>query len=360
MSEVPERVVTLAEGAALARAAKVDREHAQERGGNGHFHETACLNCDTPLTGNYCANCGQAAHLHRTFGAFLHDLLHGVLHFEGKTWRTLPMLALRPGRLTREYIEGKRARYVSPMAVFLFSIFVMFAVFQIAGAAAPSARVEGGQDVDAAVVELRDRTVARRDEARAAIAATEPGSIERTLAETALATAEEDIAKLDDAVTVTEIGGAPVAVYKSGNTWLDEHVVSKWQHDPKLMLYKLQSNGYKFSWLLIPLSLPFVWLLFFWKRGIGLYDHSVFVTYSIAFMSMGFVTLSLLGMTGVPEGVLTLGGLAAGIAHIFAHLKGAYSLGRWQALWRTVVLLAMIGTILLLFLIAIGLIGAMG
>jgi len=37
----------------------------------------------------------------------MHDLLHGALHFEGKMWRTLPMLVLRPGKLTRRYIEGR-------------------------------------------------------------------------------------------------------------------------------------------------------------------------------------------------------------------------------------------------------------
>ena len=37
--------------------------------------------------------CGQAAHIHKTLGAFFNDLLHGVFHFEGKIWRTLPLLA---------------------------------------------------------------------------------------------------------------------------------------------------------------------------------------------------------------------------------------------------------------------------
>src|SRR6185503_13895415 len=42
------------------------------------------------------------------------------------TWRTLPLLMFRPGRLTREWVMGKRARYVSPLALFLFTVFVMF------------------------------------------------------------------------------------------------------------------------------------------------------------------------------------------------------------------------------------------
>ena len=51
-----------------------------------------------------------------------------MFHFEGKIWRTLPMLAFQPGELTRRYIAGERARFVSPLALFLFSVFLMFAV----------------------------------------------------------------------------------------------------------------------------------------------------------------------------------------------------------------------------------------
>ncbi len=65
-----------------------------------------------------------------------------------------------------------------------------------------------------------------------------------------------------------------------------DHGIEKWQKNPSLMLYKLQSASYKFSWLLIPLSLPFLWVLFFWKRQYKLYDHTIFITYSIAFMSL--------------------------------------------------------------------------
>src|SRR5205085_2215779 len=54
------------------------------------------------------------------------------------------------------------------------------------------------------------------------------------------------------------------------------HMIDKWTANPGLMAYKLQSNTYKFSWLLIPLSVPFVWLLFAWRRRYGPYDHAVF------------------------------------------------------------------------------------
>ena len=128
-----EAVGSMIEGGMLARAVE---PKAGE--GDGHTHEGACLNCGAALLGPHCHRCGQHAHIHRTVGAFFHDLIHGVLHFDGKTWRTLPLLAWKPGELTRRYIAGERARFVSPMALFLFSVFLMFAVFQLAGITPPT------------------------------------------------------------------------------------------------------------------------------------------------------------------------------------------------------------------------------
>ncbi|GGD37202.1 DUF3667 domain-containing protein [Croceicoccus pelagius] len=350
---------TAVTGTALGRVVEPETG-AVSRGGKGHFHETACLNCDTPLTGNYCAHCGQPAHLHRTLGAFLHDLLHGVLHFEGKTWRTLPMLAFRPGRLTRDYIDGKRARFVSPMGLFLFSVFIMFALVQIAGKSGPGDAAEPGRiDVVSSVAKLQEETENKRDAAVAELEGMAPDAPGRAAAEAALAKAEEDLVTLQSAKKITSVGGADVAVYESGNAWLDDHIIRKWQQNPKLMIYKLQSNGYKFSWLLIPLSLPFVWLLFFWKRGIGLYDHTVFVTYSIAFMSLWFILVSVIALLGGPESLIILLAVTVPVLHLYRHVKGAYELRRFSALWRTAVLLLFVNFTVLLFMASIVLLGSM-
>src|SRR5690242_12500668 len=111
-------------GGVLGRAVEPRAGEAVE----GHTHEAQCLNCGAQLNGPYCHECGQHAHVHKTLTAFFHDLAHGVFHLEGKLWNTIPMLVWRPGELTRRYIDGQRARFVSPIALFLFCVFLMFAV----------------------------------------------------------------------------------------------------------------------------------------------------------------------------------------------------------------------------------------
>ena len=139
MSDIPEAIGGIVGGALTANAVEPGADGAKpgqtETDETGHTDEQACLNCGTALTGAHCHSCGQRAHIHRTLSAFFHDLLHGVLHFEGKLWRTLPVWLLKPGKLTREYIEGKRAKYVSPIALFLFVVFLTFALFNALGGA---------------------------------------------------------------------------------------------------------------------------------------------------------------------------------------------------------------------------------
>ena len=128
---------------------------------SGSHGEGVCLNCGTALIGEFCHVCGQNGHVHKTLASIGHDLLHGAFHFEGKIWRTLPMLVTRPGALTRRYIAGERARFVSPLALFLFSVFLMFAVIHaFAGefdgeGLSPAHREEAVHKLDAKIAAAR-------------------------------------------------------------------------------------------------------------------------------------------------------------------------------------------------------------
>jgi hypothetical protein len=96
---------------------------AEKAAGGSHAASTPagnCANCGTPLTGAYCHACGQSAHIHRSLLHMAEELLHGLLHFGNQSWRTIPALIFKPGQLTRNYIQGQRTRYVSPLALFRF------------------------------------------------------------------------------------------------------------------------------------------------------------------------------------------------------------------------------------------------
>lgn len=350
-------------GGMLARAIE------PEAGEDGHTHETACLNCGTELAGPYCHQCGQKGHVHRTLAAFWHDLIHGVLHFEGKIWRTLPLLAWRPGALTRRYVEGERANFLSPIAIFLFSVFLMFAVFSLAGgpfamsgeanreAAADIQREKGDLDQRIANLERRRGALAARRQATAAIdAQLRQLRQERRFVGTAESIVLVPSSAPEGSARTIDLRGSEV---DTGWPWLDR-AVEKAQENPSLLIYKLQNNAYKFSWALIPISVPLVSLLFLHRRryrAFRAYDHVVFVTYSIAFMSLALIALSLLRLVGAGEALIGLAIALVPPIHMYRQLRGAYALSWFSALWRTAALLAfasIAATLFFLLLLALG------
>jgi len=337
-------------------AATADVALGHGAGHDGEAHGT-CLNCGTALIGSHCHACGQEGHVHRTIGAIWHEIAHGVLHADGKVFRTIPLLATRPGELTRRYIAGERARFVSPMAVFLFSIFTMFAVFSILGIAPPADINASNRLTHNAELALKDNRVERQALVKQRDALPDSDS-QRQKIDAEIASIDGDIAVLEKVPGAVSSKNETVEVH-TGWTRLD-HGIEKWQTNPGLMLYKLQSNGYKFSWLLIPLSLPFIWLLFFWRRDVRMYDHAVFVTYSIAFMSMLMIALTLAGAFGMKSGAAFLIGSVVAIWHLYRHLKGAYLLSRGAAIVRTAILVVETQIVLGLFALALVMLGLVG
>ena len=369
MSDIPEAIGTATEGGLFARAispktggGKGDGKVDAKVDEGGHFAEGECLNCGTELIGSHCHACGQKAHLHRTLSAIGHDLMHGVLHLDGKLWHTLPLLALHPGKLTRRYIDGERAFFVSPMAMFLFTVFLMFAIFQAIGFTTPSdLGLTTSAELNTKMEDRREALVWQRDEITEDL--DEASGDEAARLRNELIEVENEIDTLDQGRAVIVGDGvdesdSAVKISGSGNPAFIENMVDKWRKNPGLMLYKLQNNSYKFSWLLIPLSLPFVWLLFAWKRQFKAYDHAIFVTYSLAFMSLLFIVLSLLGRIGIPSGLLLMVGTFLPPVHIYRQLRGAYDLSRWGALWRTIVLSVFIMIVVTLFLQILLVLGA--
>lgn len=86
-----------------------------------------CLNCNTELKGPFCYYCGQPdRNFMRFFPALLRDLMEDVLDYDSRFMRTLKPLIFKPGRLTRDFMTGRRFRYTPPMRLYIFSSIVFF------------------------------------------------------------------------------------------------------------------------------------------------------------------------------------------------------------------------------------------
>ena len=88
-----------------------------------------CLNCATALSGQYCGKCGQrAASRLISVWELLRDAFGDLLELDSRLWRTLIPLAVRPGQLTLDYLEGRRARFMPPFRMYLVLSIVFFLV----------------------------------------------------------------------------------------------------------------------------------------------------------------------------------------------------------------------------------------
>jgi hypothetical protein len=86
-----------------------------------------CANCGAQLTGPYCAQCGQHGHVETpTLWEFIHEYLHHYVALDGKLGRSLWLLLRYPGRLTTEYLAGRRQRYIKPLQLYLTISFLFF------------------------------------------------------------------------------------------------------------------------------------------------------------------------------------------------------------------------------------------
>ena len=88
-----------------------------------------CSNCGAPLSGEYCAACGQRnePHVH-SVAHFFAEAFESITHADSRLWRTLWYLLAKPGRLTLEFFKGHRVAYLPPFRLYLVISLVFFLV----------------------------------------------------------------------------------------------------------------------------------------------------------------------------------------------------------------------------------------
>lgn len=132
-------------------------------------HPTECLNCGTTLQGQWCHQCGQKSRSEvRHFSSVVTDILDTVFEYDNRIWRTLLPLYFNPGKISKEFMAGRRVRYVLPFRLFFVLSVVMFLTLQFSsapqrlagvGLVPENARFERFES-EAEVIAERDRVLA--------------------------------------------------------------------------------------------------------------------------------------------------------------------------------------------------------
>ncbi|MDT0684927.1 DUF3667 domain-containing protein [Autumnicola psychrophila] len=90
-----------------------------------------CLNCSQPLdlSDVYCSNCGQLNSTKKlNFDDFFSEFFSGIFAYDSRFQRTLKALLFQPGKISKDYIQGKRVRYANPFRFYLSASIIFFLI----------------------------------------------------------------------------------------------------------------------------------------------------------------------------------------------------------------------------------------
>lgn len=97
---------------------------------NHELSQTHCLNCGTSVTGTFCQDCGQSArdNTDRSLSRLLAEFFGNIFFLDNRFFLSMWYLVRFPGRMTVEFLEGRRKKFVSPVTLFLFLNLIYFFV----------------------------------------------------------------------------------------------------------------------------------------------------------------------------------------------------------------------------------------
>jgi hypothetical protein len=281
------QVERVPDGVPVADPAVKELAHA---GRHGLKLSAPCPNCQTPLQGPWCYICGQKGELyHRSIRHLVAEALEGLTHADSRLWQTLDGLVRRPGRLTREYLDGKRASQIPPFRMFLVVVLTVFLAGSIGNL--------GPHRMDIRLVGSDSQEVQKfRAEMRLADAANRAGP--------------------------TVFG-----------RWV-VHRVSKAVDDPEQLAAAMERWAHQFAILSLLVVAPILMLLFAFQREFFAFDHLVFAMHTLTAQGL------LLAVGLILSGWLGSGGWLfwPGMVHLFFHMRKVYGCSVTGTLARQVAL----------------------
>jgi hypothetical protein len=290
---------------------------------------TPCPNCETALQGPYCHACGQVAEdFHKSIFKLLIESVESLFHLDGRLLHTLPRLIAAPGRLTRSYLDGKRAYQIPPFRLFLVLLLVAFFVSHCTAkpektklntVGVPAAALEDikreGVVVDPATGEVK--LAAKPGEA----AQPEPASSAHGKAEAPKAgdSDREVIGTFNEGrgkLTIDRTSPFSMQI----EHWIAERAKAI-RDDPERFGLILEIWAHRIAILALPVSALLLTVLFVFQRRFFVFDHLVFSMHSLSFQ---LLLLSLLMALGALSPVFWWLILLMPV-HLFVHMRGVYA-----------------------------------
>lgn len=247
-----------------------------------------CLNCSAPLTGAFCADCGQRdIPPYPSVRELAVDAAAEFSGWDGRLATTLRDLILRPGMLTHEFLEGRRVRYISPLRLYLTASLVYF----LLAAGAPNLKLQSGKTelagLQIGVTTTDSNHAVSRPERVANVAR---GSL-----------ADENVKPEEKAAALADIERAPALL---------RPLLRRVIEDPRDFRRRLVETMPRMLFVLLPI---FAGILALFYRGRKYPEHLYFAIHLHAFIFLALAVAALLKYTQLA----ILAAVASGIAVVW-------------------------------------------
>ncbi|SCC40239.1 Protein of unknown function [Chitinophaga costaii] len=311
---------------------------------NNLRHDKNCLNCGHEVPERYCGHCGQEnIQPHETFGHLVHHFAADVVHYDSKFHTSIQYLLFRPGRLTKEYLAGKRVSFINPIRLYIFVSFVFFFT-----AFAITQKEEAGQENEtgihpAVLAQVRDSVIngLRQD----GLEISKDEKVYPLADKVGNATAKLN---LDTTVafgkynTVAQYDSAQAALPEAQRDtrrqrWTNRRIIylkGKYAgaNFPELMAEIVQHNGPKVMFLLLPLFALLLKSMYNWKRWYYA-DHAIFSIHLHSFWFLLILVVLLLNRI-FDTGMFNQWGILLGFVYLVAALHNNYQQGWMKSLLK--------------------------
>jgi hypothetical protein len=258
---------------------------------------TPCPNCHTALAGPWCYACGQRGEkYHRSIWRLMWEAMEGLTDLDGRIWQTFPRLVLRPGKLTRDYLDGHRAMQVPPFRIFLIVLLLVF--------------FTGGLDLSANRQNIK-------------FANLDSPEVQKSMS----AADRADMKKGLDGFKAEMSKPKPSA--KPSEKWLRAQLV-KAMNNQEAYKAAIAQWAERFAILMLPIAAIMLTILFVFKKGVYVFDHLIFSMHSLSFQGLLLSVVFALGL--VVNGGAWL--LLLSPVHLFVHMRGTYRISWYGALIR--------------------------
>ncbi|HEY7377064.1 MAG TPA: DUF3667 domain-containing protein [Steroidobacteraceae bacterium] len=335
-----------------------------------------------------------------------HYLLHDLVDLDSRVWRTLTALLLHPGRLTNEFITGRRTFYLPPLRLYLVLSLVYFILPSFkhettAFNVGDDSKVvvtdlhsqEGQEAIKQAVQELqqdlgKSRTKSDAPRGEAASAAP-PSTSAPTTTLPAAGSAATSAKGADTAATSTEVAksatepdskpalseGSPLMqgvdcrtlktdLFGAQPGWLQPRLVQACQHlqtvSEREFMRGLRANIPKMMFIFLPL-IAFVNLVLYAFRRRTYVEHLLFYVHYHAFafllLTLQAIITAILASTGhlsVISGLISFATFVYLFVYLFKAMRAVYQQRRLMTSLKYVVVLVAYGVCLLITLIGMG------